>query len=99
MRYDSSQLVIYGYFVAPICQKFWSSCLLVQIDRQDTSKENSNLNHFIVLIVWSLQEGRGKAAPGFLVEYLKGTESTVVIYSSQIPKVLEEILEATNALV
>jgi len=67
MRYDSSQLVIYGYFVAPICQKFWSSCLLVQIDRQDTSKENSNLNHFIVLIVWSLQEGRGKAAPGFLV--------------------------------
>jgi len=66
MRYDSSQLVIYGYFVAPICQKFWSSCLLVQIDRQDTSKENSNLNHFVVLVVCSLQ-GRDKAAPGFLV--------------------------------
>jgi hypothetical protein len=58
------------YFVAPMCQKLYSSCPHILISKSLEDLKEANFNHFIVLTGWLLQGGRGKAAPGpgFLVD-------------------------------
>jgi hypothetical protein len=55
------------YFVAPICQKLYSSCPHIPISKSLKALKEVNFNHFVVLTGWLLQQGRGIAAPGFLV--------------------------------
>jgi hypothetical protein len=57
------------YFVAPICQKLYSSCPHILISKSLEDLKEVNFNHFIVFTGWLLQGGRGKATPGFLVAY------------------------------